>query len=57
MVFPFEYEVIHKDVSFSDIEIRRVKQKSSTSKNAHFRNLIQQLVNNKVIFDHILADN
>ena len=57
VVLPFGYEIIHKDTSFSDIETRKVKRKSSTSKNEHFRNLIQQSLDNKVMFEHILADN
>ncbi len=57
MVLPVRNEIAHKDLSFSDIETRRVKQKSSTSKNAPFRNLIQQSVDNKVMFEHVLADN
>lgn len=57
VVLPFGYEIIHKDVKFSDIETGRLKRKSSTSKNEHFRNLIQQSVYNKVMFEHVLADN
>lgn len=57
VVLPFGYEIIRKDVSFSDIEIRKVKRKSSISKNRHFRGLIQQSIDNKVVFDHILSDN
>lgn len=56
-VFPFGYEVIKKDVSFSDVETRKIKRKSSSSKNEHFRNLIKQSVDNQVMFDHVLADN
>ena len=55
-VLPFGYEIIHKDVSFSDIETRKEKRKASVSKNEHFRNLIQQSANNKVLFEHVLAD-
>ena len=53
----FLIDIDNKDVKFSDIETRRLKRKSSTSKNEHFRNLIQQSVNNKVMFEHVLADN
>ena len=56
-VLPFGYEIVHKDVSFSDIKTRKVKRKASTSKNEDFRNLIQQSIDNKVLFDHVLADN
>ena len=44
-------------MSFSDIKTRKVKRKASTSKNEHFRNLIQQSIDNKVLFDHVLSDN
>ena len=57
MVLPFGYEIIHKDVSFSDVKTRKVKRKASVSKNQHFRSLIQQSVDNKVLFEHVLADN
>jgi len=57
VVLPFGYEIIRKDVSFSDIETRKVKRKSSISKNQHFRSLIQRSIDNKVLFDHVLADN
>ena len=57
VVLPFGYALIRKDVSFSDIETRKVQRKSSISKNQHFRNLIKQSTENKVLFEHILADN
>lgn len=57
VVLTFGYEIICKDVSFSDIETRKVKHKSSISKNRHFCGLIQQSIDNKVLFDHILSDN
>lgn len=57
IVLPFGYEIIHKDIRFSDIETRKVKRKSSIGKNQHFRNLIQRSIDNKVLFDYILADN
>lgn len=56
-VLPFGYEIVDKDMGFSDIKTHKVKRKASTSKNEHFRNLIQQSIDNKVLFDHVLADN
>ena len=50
------YRIISKDVSFSEIETRKVKRKSSISKNQYFRNLIQKATENQVLFDHILAN-
>lgn len=57
VVLPCGYEIMHKDISFSDIDTRKVKRKSSMSKNQYFRNLIQQSTENKVLFEYILADN
>ncbi|WP_339042352.1 transposase [Candidatus Lariskella endosymbiont of Hedychridium roseum] len=57
VVLPFGYALIRKDVSFSDIETGKVQRKSSISKNQHFRNLIKRSTENKVLFEHILADN
>jgi len=57
VTLPLGYEIIHKDIEFSDIETKRVKKKASISKNDHFRNIIQQAIDNNVKFEHILADN
>lgn len=54
---PVGYEIVHKDIEFSDIKTKKVRRKSSVSKNENFRKLIGQCVNNKVLFDYILADN
>lgn len=56
ITLPLGYEIIRKDVSFSDIETRQVKRKASIGKNEHFRNIIQRAIDNKVLFDHVLAD-
>jgi len=54
---PIGYEIVHKDIMFCDIKSRKVKKKASLTKNEHFRNLIKQSHNNKVLFDYVLADN
>ena len=54
---PIGYEIVHKDVSYSEIETKKVKRKSSITKNEHFRNLLSQAYNNKVLFEWVLADN
>ena len=54
---PIGYEIIHKDVSYSEIETKKVKRKSSITKNEHFRNLLRRAYNNKVFFEPVLADN
>lgn len=57
VVLPYGYKIIHKDIIFSDIDTRKVKRKSSISKNQYFRDLIQQSTNNNVKFEYVLADN
>ena len=54
---PVGYEIVHKDIEFSDIKSRKVRRKSSVSKNEHFRKLIGHCTKNQVLFDYILADN
>lgn len=54
---PVAYEIIKKDIAYCDIHTKKTHRKSSTTKNQLFRNLIEQAVKNKVLFEHILADN
>lgn len=54
---PIGYEVIKKDITYSDIKTRQTRRKSSLTKNQLFQNLITQAISNKVMFDYILADN
>ncbi|MBA2648981.1 MAG: transposase [Legionella sp.] len=54
---PIAYEVIKKEVSYSDIKTRKARRKSSVTKNQLFQNLISQAITNKVMFDYVLADN
>ncbi len=51
------YEVIKKDITYSDIKTRQTRRKSSVTKNQLFQNLIAQAITNKVMFDYFLADN
>ena len=43
---PVGYEIIHKDVAFSDIKTKKVMRQSGISKNDHFRNLVAMCVKN-----------
>lgn len=56
VALPIGYELVKKDILYSDMETRRQKRKASISKNEMFRGLIQQAVNNHVLFDYVLAD-
>ena len=57
IALPIGYDVVKKDILYSDIETRKQKRKARISKNEMFRTLIQQAVNNHVLFDYVLADN
>ncbi len=57
IALPIGYEIVEKDIIFSDIKTRRKKRKATVSKNEMFRALVQQAVNNHVLFDYILSDN
>ncbi len=54
---PIGYKIIHKDVSYSEIETKKVKRQASITKNQYCHNLLSQAYRNKVFFEWILADN
>jgi len=54
---PVGYELITKDVTYCDVKTKQERRKSSVTKNQLFRKLIEQAVNNKVMFEYVLADN
>lgn len=57
IALPISYETVYKDVFFCDIATRKIKRKSSVSKNQMFRLIIAQAVTNEIKFDYVLADN
>jgi hypothetical protein len=57
ITFPVGYELVYKDVRFSDIATKKLKRKASVTKNEHFRNMIAQSIKNQILFDYVLADN
>ena len=56
VAFPIAYELVRKDILFCDVATRKVKRKSSISKNTMFRSVIAQSITNNVKFEYILAD-
>lgn len=54
---PIGYEVIKKEIQYSDIKTRQVRRKSEVNKNQLFRQLVQQARLNHVLFEWVLADN
>lgn len=57
IALPVGYDIVKKDRVYSDLKTRRQKRKASINKNEMFRQIIQQAVNNRVLFDYVLADN
>ena len=53
---PIGYEVVKKDIHYSEIKTRKEKRKASVSKNTHFRHLLSQAVENNIKFKWILSD-
>ena len=57
ITLPVGYEIVKKDLRFCDLKTKQEKRRACVTKNEHFRMLIGQSVKNKVLFDHVLADN
>ena len=54
---PIGYEIIKKDIQYSDIKTQQLRRKAAVNKNQLFRQLIQQACTNHVLFEWVLADN
>jgi len=54
---PIGYEIVHKDIKYSEIETKKIKRKAAITKNEHFRKILKQAYDNKVQFSWVLADN
>lgn len=57
IALPIGYEIVQKELVYSDVKTRKQKRKSLVTKNALFCSLVQQAVNNQVLFKYVLADN
>jgi len=55
--FPIGYDVVKKDIPFSDLATKKQKRRASVTKNEMFQNMLRQAWQNKVLFDYVLADN
>ncbi len=56
VALPIGYDVIQKDITYTDVKTGRQRRKASVSKNELFRGLIKQAADNQVAFDIVLAD-
>ena len=57
VALPIGYEVVQKDLLYCDLKTRKQKRKANVSKNVLFRQLVQQAIDNQVLFEYVLADN
>jgi len=55
--FPVGYDVVKKDVLYSDLKTRKIRRKPRITKNTMFQAQVAQAVNNNILFDYVLADN
>jgi hypothetical protein len=53
---PICFKLIHKTEFVTDKKTKKLKRVSKVSKQQHFRQLIQQSVDNQLVFKYILAD-
>lgn len=53
---PVAFELVKKDIEFSDLKTRKVKRASSISKNEYMRDMIQTCIQNEIKFEYVLAD-
>ena len=53
---PIGYEVVKKDLRYSDLKTRKERRKASITKNELFRDLISQVVSNQVKWQYLLND-
>lgn len=54
---PVGYKAVHKDLYFCDLKTKKTMRRASTTKNEHFRALVEQAVANQVKCEYVLADN
>jgi len=53
---PIAFEIVKKDIPFSDLKTRQVKRKSNITKNTLMRDMILTAVKNQVKFQYVLMD-
>jgi len=54
---PLAFEIVHKDLQYCEIETKKPKRKSSTTKNEHLRDMLRVCQQNQLCYRYVLADN
>lgn len=57
VTIPVGYQLVRKDIQFSDVTTKKLRRRASVSKNEYFRKLLGECSKNQVLFDYVLADN
>jgi hypothetical protein len=53
---PVGYQIVKKDIRFSDIETKKEKRVAAMTKNQMFRDMVSQAIINQLKFRYVLAD-
>ena len=53
---PLAFEIIHKDLQYCEIETKKLKRKSSTTKNEHLRHMLRVCQQNQLRYRYVLTD-
>ena len=53
---PLAFEIIHKDLQYCEIETKKLKRKSSITKNEHLREMLRVCQQNQLCYRYVLAD-
>lgn len=54
---PVASEIVHKDVQYCEVETKKLKRQSSTTKNEHLRQMLRVCRLNRLRFRYVLVDN
>ena len=53
---PLAFEIVHKDLQYCEIETKKLKRKSSTTKNEHLRHMLRVCQQNQLRYRYVLTD-
>lgn len=53
---PVAFEIVHKDVPYCEVETKKLKRQSSTTKNEHLRQMLRVCQQNELRYRYVLTD-
>lgn len=54
---PVAFEIVHKDLQYCEVETRKLKRQSSTTKNEQLRQMLRVCQQNQLRYRYVLTDN